>query len=352
MKRISKKSSGNGRSGAIYLKAPTLGSGRARFAIIEKKPNGTCQTVQSEALTAINVAFVEKKISFDQARIFVKDIVDQLRPKTAILHNQGNLKILEDYWSAEYADRDLIDLFSAKRRLIRAVEACGHYSLRSASQVELQTEINSKFKGNKQRNLVAALNQILKWLKRDIKLRKVREEIREVPHLSAEELESVLLLIQKPELKLLYETAFATGMRLGELFAMKPQDIIGSHVRVYYQIDRLLIRRQTKNRKDRNVYTLPKHREAVKSWAVLATKQELRGLEFSKITRKLTEKALGRSLTFHDLRHSYAIYLVSRGVGLTLVSQSLGDTIPVTEKYYSGFTLRPESIQLIDSILG
>ena len=45
-----------------------------------------------------------------------------------------------------------------------------------------------------------------------------------------------------------------------------------------------------------------------------------------------------KHLKFHDLRHSYAIYLLSLGMSLERVAQSLGNSIQFCQQYYVGFT--------------
>ncbi len=121
-------------------------------------------------MEAINKRFLAKKINFAQARQLASEVVDQIQPKTAVLHNQANLKLLDEYWETEYAQRDIVDVRSAWNRLMRAVESVGHYSLMAAGRDELQQEIDKSFKGNKQRSIVSALNQLLKFTGRNIKL--------------------------------------------------------------------------------------------------------------------------------------------------------------------------------------
>ena len=49
--------------------------------------------------------------------------------------------------------------------------------------------------------------------------------------------------------------------------------------------------------------------------------------------------------------NSYTIVLVSRGVSLSLVAQSLGNSVSVCEKYYTGFVLTNESIDYIRKLV-
>jgi integrase len=355
-KRILKSSLSSTKSGVGFLKSPTAKSGRATFALIERREvDGKLQntTIKSEALTAINTQFLQGAISYDRARILAKDLLDRLYPKQAILHNQANLDLLQRYWEKEYADRDLVDRRTAWNRLLRATEAAGHYSLLSASKEELQSTVDAKFKGNRQRDVVSALNQLLQFFKRDFKLRKAREEIKPISHITEAELARVITHLRDDKLKLMHQVAFATGLRAGELFGLQPEAIKTSSLFMSTQVDINKTRRELKNRRPREVFILPGYRELVLKWAQMPQEERnaFRRRSIAKYTRKASQAALGRSINFHALRHSYAICLVSRGVSLSLVSQFLGDSIKVTEKYYSGYVSTPDTIEYVKAIL-
>ena len=54
---------------------------------------------------------------------------------------------------------------------------------------------------------------------------------------------------------------------------------------------------------------------------------------------------------WHDLRHSYAIFLLTKGVPIQLVAQSMGNSVSVCEKHYAGFVLTDVGISAINNIL-
>lgn len=55
---------------------------------------------------------------------------------------------------------------------------------------------------------------------------------------------------------------------------------------------------------------------------------------------------------WHDLRHSYAVLLIGRGATITLVAQSMGNSVKVCEEYYSGYVLTSEGIETLSKIVG
>lgn len=350
----------------FILKTPRHGKGRASFSIVKRtistgaKPQN--ETLQLDQLNGVNERFKKKDLPFESALIHAKQIVSGLYEHywstlPAVIHNEGNLKILDEYWEKEFADKDLVEPASSYNRLVRAVEAVGHLSLISASKEELQKEIDPKFKGNRQRSIISALNQILKYLGRNLRLRKVREEVREVRYLNEKEFETFISHIEDPKLKLIYIAAFSAGLRVGEVFAVRPTDIHNGVLNVATQIDRSRTRRITKNRKVRKTLILDRWLKDVRTWAEIPLNEKMpyRNLPFSKITKRICKKLFPKDpmkhCVIHDCRHSYAIYLVSKGVSLSQVAQALGDSVAVAEKHYSGFILTPESIDLMKAVL-
>src|SRR5690606_19972580 len=95
--------------------------------------------------------------------------------------------LFDKYWAEEYSNRSLNEPDAARNRLLRAIRALGHLSLRSSSREEMQAFIDQNYKGNKQRAIVSALNQLLRWMGRDIRLRKTREEIKPIKYLKLNE---------------------------------------------------------------------------------------------------------------------------------------------------------------------
>jgi integrase len=168
-----------------------------------------------------------------------------------------------------------------------------------------------------------------------------------------EEFDTLVSNIEDKKIRLLHTVAFATGMRLGEIFAIEPRlyNRRDNTIKVLFQIDKKKKKRKTKNRKDRTTYVLPAYRQAIEEWFSVVNEFDHRTrLRISRYTQKAS-KLIGKSIRFHDLRHSYAIYLLSRGVPLSHVAQCLGDSISVAEEYYVGFNLSADSINLINSIV-
>lgn len=286
----------------------------------------------------------------------------------SVIFNQENLSLLGEfhepasgtYWKEVYGRKKrIIDRRSSYYDLRRAIEAVGLLSLVAASEEELQGALEAhKWPDNKQRRVVSRLQPILKWLGRtDIKLEKARPEKRLVRHLTTTEFTVVYKHLESPEIKALCALAITSGMRLGELFAINKVEGDPRYIQVLWQVDKEGKLRETKTREDRKAYLLPGGQEALKAWCEIdePTRLRLRGMNLASIVKAACVKAFpadpNKHCVFHDLRHSYAIELLSKGVPLSFVARSLGNSELVCEKHYTGKVLTDGFIEAIDSLI-
>ena len=348
------------------IKAPsrTAGKGKRRtFAIQEVDDKGR-RTLTLEALDAVNKQLLAGDIDRPEALKQVRALRDQLyrdRDKHAgkPVFASENLQLLDRYWDAEYEHREVIDEDTIRWDLQRAVESVGLLSLLVATRQQLQDELAKRFvgKSEKHRRVASRLNQLLKFAGRDFTLRKPKPTRKLVRHLTLEQFLQVLPRLRSPQFRALAEVAFYTGLRAGEVFALTEAAIRADHLYVDAQVDEALERRDTKTRAARKVWIIESGLDAVRRWlAVPASERDkLRIVRHATVFRRACKRAFKDRpelhCRFHDLRHSYAIYLVSRGVPLTLVAQSLGNGVSVCEKYYSGFVLTDLSMQLMSKLL-
>jgi integrase len=313
-----------------------------------------------ERIVAINLAFKAKQKNFTLCELELKNIIVDLYTQKKKLFgthvfNEDNQKVLDTYWESEYANKQNIDPVSAKCDLRRAIEAVGSLSILSASRENLQRQIDSRFKGNRQRRIVARLNQIIKYIKRDIKLRKAPKERRKVRYLTPSEFQRAIRFINDDDIKALNVVCFCTGARLGEAFALNALELRGDIVLISKQLDDTGVVRDTKNRRERQALVNPIESALFSRWISLLNKESLRTVKIAKITKEACRRAFpedkSKWCTPHDFRHSYAIWLLSKGVSLSLVAQSLGNSISVCQEYYAGFVLTTDSIAAIRALV-
>lgn len=320
--------------------------------------------VQDPRIDAINKSYKAELKDLIWSEIEIRNIVKDLKAKDeqakgGIAFNSRNHKLLDRYWEYEYASKRIVDHASARNSLKRAIDAVGDLSLQTASREEIEKRLRTKFQGNRQRRIAASLNQLLKFAGRtDCELRSDDKDLVEIRYLSAEEALKVVNYLQDDWAKDLMLACFGTGGRVGEVFSISEGDVLSDGtVHIRRQLDREGVIRRTKNRKERPTLVLPFALEATRRWAAvpLETKRELRNKDFAGIIGDACRKAFPgnerKHCTIHDMRHSFAKWMLSRGVSLSLVAQALGNSVTVCQEYYGGWELTPESIVAIRAII-
>lgn len=349
---------------AIKNPSKTQGKGkRASFAIQEVTGSNRV-TLKLEPVDAVNKLLASGVLTVDQARKQIEAVREALylqrdKHKPQTVFASENLKLVAAYWAAEYEDRELVDPDSARWDLNRAVAACGILSVVGASKSDLQQAVLDHAPGdvNKRRRVIARLNQLLKFAGRAFELKKPKPVRGDIKHLTEAEFERVVAQIKQPDMKLLCRVAFCTGARVGEALGLTERSVRPDHVQITTQLDSDFKRRETKTRSVRKAAVLEGWEHYVTEWVALGpeVKLRLRKLQHATLVKRACRRAFpnleDKYCHFHDLRHSYAVHLVSRGVPLTLVAQSLGNSISVCEKYYSGFVLTDESVERIRTIM-
>ena len=351
-----------------FIRLP--GIGLKSFAVIKrlralKGEKSKNETVVTPTLKSVNERFKAGGYTQAEAREAVEREVDRLRQLAfggkKINLSDANQRRLQQYWDREYSHRQLVDEKSAWNRLVRAIAALGDTPL-EASKDDLQRAVNTSCRNrpNRQRDVVAAINQILKWMGRtDARLVRFKKERRQVKFLTLEDWANVAPIIGDETLRALAWVGITSGCRVGEIFAIDSANWnkdTGS-LFVTNQIDRAGKRRATKNGRERLVPLLPASEKWLSRWLDLPieNRRSIRRQRFAEIISRACKKAFpadrDKWLTFHDLRHSYAIHLLNRGVPLGLVAQSLGDTEAVVQENYVGFVLSQPGLHAVLQIL-
>jgi len=351
--------------GYYSIKKPTKkkAGGRASFAIEHHVPNQPIKRLALPELVQLNKDLKAGVLSGEQVLRQIKALVARLyaerdKDKAKLAFSDANLKVVNDYWAKVYLTRKtkLVDPYTMFCDLKRAAQAAGPLSLRVASQEELQVYLDRTLSDDtsKHRRVVARLNSILKFLNRDFQLDKMPEAFRDLRYLTDDQITSMLGHCKDKTFALLCRVAFGTGMRLGEIFAIKPTSLRanGSCVYVDRQLDGIHKIRSTKTRKPRTAWILKPYRKDVASWAALDpdSKKPYRNGDHAARIGRLCLKAKLPECVFHDLRHSYAVYLLGKGAPLKQVAESLGNSQSVCEKYYGGYVLTSYGLELLEKL--
>lgn len=225
-----------------------------------------------------------------------------------------------------------------------------------------------------------ALKQALKWEYIDRNpcevVDKPRRERAEVKFWTAEQASAFLDAIESDRLRALYVLAIASGLRQGELFGLKWEDVDLERGQLAVRRSLVEIRgkiteEDPKTESGRRNVALPaiaidalrEHRKrmlAEGNHAATYVFCDTEGgpLRKSNVRRRSFEPLLERAglppITFHGLRHSCATMLLTEGVHPRVVQERLGHAdVTVTLRTYSHVlpTLQKDAAERIDAVL-
>jgi len=209
-----------------------------------------------------------------------------------------------------------------------------------------------------------------------------RVDDKEMVFLDEDEILRFLITIQESSYNALYTLAIKTGMRKGELLALKWTDLNWQHstLRVQRQVQRIkgegLVFRPPKTRAGRRTVqlgqktleTLRQQYQESKRQANLAGENwkehglifpsvvgtPLDGENVTKDFKTQLEKAGVKKIRFHDLRHTAASLLLNNGVPVIVVSKMLGHAKTSTTLNIYGHlmpTMQEQAAQVMDEIV-
>lgn len=262
----------------------------------------------------------------------------------------GNLKIFNEWYAKTFTPRRLKQLAtgyppSEKAGVLKALKVLVNQPVDGDVEA-LQAWVDEHLEDdpNRHHRTVGKLNRLRKYLKLPL-LIPDRKDRKDVAYLTKPEVDKLIAAMPEPY-KALVAVAFYTGLRRGEIFALGDNPVHGDVIDVRWQWhlhDRAL--RLPKNRKTRTAYIIPGGEVWVEKW--LKMKDQVNPtLDFSKMVRTRTG-----GKRFHDLRHSYAVYLISQGLSLDWVAQSLGNSRDVCERHYASHILQTDSIELMRTMM-
>jgi site-specific recombinase XerD len=180
-------------------------------------------------------------------------------------------------------------------------------------------------------------NEVLrrKW---DLEIHYQRAPQRVPVTLTPDEVSRLLAAVPNLRERTAMEIAYAAGLRLGEVLNLKVTDIDSG---------RMILRvNQGKGKRDRNVMLSPALLETLRSyWRVSRPRAWLfpspagnGPLNATIIQRAVaqarTQARIGKPVSFHSLRHSFATHLLESGVNVRTIQALLGhSSLGTTQRY-------------------
>jgi len=346
----------------MFLKIP--GQKRKSFAIVAyelvtrtKKTYLPLPDEIKESLDKVNEQFKAGKLNQDQAETILRERiriahVARNAPKVTEIHkiiSDVNLTAFSSFWADLYEHKRLIDSSSSKNDFYRALVAIEPLSLHTLTEKQVLNKLKSQ-EISKQRRIIFRLREVLAWLKRGVKITLPDEELLEIEYISIEEMEKLRQFVPEP-MNYLVAALFHTGCRLGEAMAIETNKISTKEqtILIDSQID-IKNKKRSPKRKRAGRVKITGDFELVLNWAKVKDKTQYRE-KFQTILPQISEDKIGKRITAHDLRHSHAIYLLSKGINLSLVAKQLRNRIEVCQKYYSGYSHQDETLDAIGRAL-
>lgn len=353
-------------------------SGRSRsFRIRYKSPDtdNKWTALKTDEIDLANKAFTAKKNPASEELtvaklkdILAKQYAHRDRKKKKAPFMKGNLALVDKMWAEKYNRRKLRGMKrpeSSKHDLVKAAEACGMFPLDTCDLDELADYLDENFAKtpNRLARRITWINSILQWLGRN-KLQATNRVQGKVCYLNADEFTQILPHIRSEQDRMLARIAFYTGARIGEIYFIQERHVRASTVFLELQMadtqkvkgvfDEITL----KNGLSREIFLYKGVKADVTKWSkfTFAERYKTRKRAFSKIIARACIKAFGsedpvKILTFHDLRHCHAIWLLQAGATITEVAQQLGNSPEVCYRYYSGFELKKESVERLKRLV-
>lgn len=300
-------------------------------------------------LKSINEKFLKGLLTRGQAELLLKEIIRRETPQSSSALRASMISVnrvfFDAFWKDVYGVRYLEDERSAKYDFLKAFRLLEPMSIQTATAAEIQNRLKIRCKNSQEvRRATDRLNQVLKYLKRDIRLNKPKPPMRVIRHITLLDLLVAVKKIEDTILQDLVLVLFASGMRLGEALALEPKDYQNSEVNIDKQITEHGKRKLPKREKVGRSLVLPCGHEAMLRWVQVKDKPRYRYKVYDALVRCA-------EVSPHDLRHSHAIHLLSLGASLTQVALQLRNRIEVCQAYYTGFAHKDETIEYLKRVL-
>lgn len=325
-----------------WLKKP--GGSRKTFTVMRRPLRGKgakAHKVEDSRIDLINKHYVAGTLDFVGCEKQLKALIEELRGKEepgaeSLAANDQAFHAALAKFNKRKNTKDQSKL-SAKNGLKRGINALGHLSLFESPISAIQEHID-ELPETKQRDRAKWINILLHHVGREERLELTRDTRTGVNYLTPEQLERTVPHLPDDAWKALVWVAFGTGGRFGELFAI---DFMNKGlVTIAVQRTAEWKEVETKNRKSRTCPIIPDALSWLPKWfdVPLETKMKMRReYKGAEVVRNACNAAGVTSCTFHELRHSYAIFWRKSGESVANIAQFIGDTEDVCRKHYLRF---------------
>ncbi len=290
----------------------------------------------------------------ENAELLLREIINEEYRKANVVNqtfkqvklSEENSKILNQLWVDKYEAKSLVDEDSAWYDFERAIRRIEPLSLYVASALDIKKRLKETCtNNNQQRRAISQLQEIFKYLNREVILSKPKADFKEIKFLKESEVKDLAEKAPNEEFKLCVYVLFGTGCRMGEALILGPNDIIKDRlIHVGKQRTRKGVVKRPKWEKTGNVTVITSMWPHFKKWVTLDRSLFDRWGFYKFVTSN-------SKISPHGLRHSHAIHLLGCGVTLDSVSQNLRNRIEICQKYYTGYAHTDDSAEMLKKLI-
>jgi integrase len=170
-----------------------------------------------------------------------------------------------------------------------------------------------------------------------------------------EEFQKAIKAIDNIKARTAITLLYYSGMRKGELLALTWEDLKGNKLTINKSYQRLhgqdLITPPKTSSSVRTILLPSQATEALHEWRRHSISETIFPFEKEFIEKAIKEVSLEtgiKRIRVHDLRHSHASYLISRGANIVLVAKRLGHAKPAETLNTYSHLFPDDEVKLID----
>lgn len=334
--------------------------GRPLFRVMKVFVVGGAETVSHEAIEKLNTEYKAGRISRDEGAKIVKNLISQLYASEGVVKPElgispSNERVLNKYCEAKYGTKSK-ELRSAFYEIRRALAYLGKVDIMTGTKKQLSKSLEM-LEGSQRNRAVNKINSVLVWLKRDFKLDHAKVQPKSVRYIDLKDFKKLLDQIETTEARLMHEVCFYTGITIGEAFALTPSNYKPRDKEL--KVSKIMTAdgtRKDSKLAERTVVVIPQGHNALMDW--FKVKQRISENLHASVSRQTRRAALtafpadeSKQISFSDLRHCYAMHLLSEGVPLPLVASCLGVSEAYAQERYPKFEISSKNLALIKNIL-
>jgi len=224
----------------------------------------------------------------------------------------------------------------------RILKLLGKDSIVTIDISEFQSRIiSSKLSPYTQNRVIIFANKLLKFVGREERLEKVDADF-ETLYINEDDLKKLLPNLSKLDQQIT-RIFFYSGLRLGELFGIKdPQNkynVTSGELKISRQLKEDLYYDSLKRNSKRTIKIVKEIKTDFENFKnisedFLMSYRNKYSKHLLKATRK-TFKDESKHISAHDLRHSFAMYCLEKGINISQIAKLLGNSVSVCEKHYT-----------------